>query len=240
MRVDGTLHHRLAFALGVSPGRVNRALHHHPQAVERRELLAELLAGLFERARIVHVPAVVERDEPGSLAVAVLVQRAPTVAARLGNHELDRFRRLLHDRALAGVDAAYAQSERVARRAGERHDKFTQLIDAAPVHSARVLSGFLAQAVNARQWRIVVALADAGPDGLIDHAEAGPEAWEALRAREFAVKAVRGDQDVHLLSPRGRDALRAEYGLYACLYPRTRTPQVLGGRFTRRSSVTVG
>ncbi|MGK5640879.1 helix-turn-helix domain-containing protein [Streptomyces sp. URMC 126] len=235
VRDDGTLRRRLADVLGVPPRKVNKALHHHPLAAERRAQLTRLLGSLFERARTLHAPAVVERDDPELLAVAALVQRAPSSAVHLVNHELSRFRQLLRERAVAEVDAAYAQSGRDRRRAVERQARLIELIDGAPEHSAHLLSGFLAMAMSARQWRIMVMLAEAGPDGLPVGHETETGVWSALRAREFVVLASRGDQEVYVLSHTGRVEMRRHYRLYACLYPRTRTPALLPAQSPHRA-----
>ncbi len=229
VRDDGSLRRLLAVSLGVPLTRVNRALHHHPLAIARRAQITDHLTQLFKRAHHTHVPAVIDSDDPLLLAIASLVQRAPTVVCRLVNGELVRYRRLLRDQGVAKLEAAYAQSDRAVRQANERHRKITGLLETAPVRSAEKLSNFLAEAMSAKQWRAMVSLSDAGPEGIsVDHSwEFDDEVWNALLDRSFVDLTVRADSTAFVLGRRGLEAMRAQFRMYACLYPRIPTPHLL-------------
>ncbi|MCC3774022.1 helix-turn-helix domain-containing protein [Streptomyces sp. UNOB3_S3] len=228
VRDDGTLRIRLAACLGVPLGRINRALHHHPLAIARRAQIADHLTALFQRAHRTHVPAVVTPDDERLRAVAALVQRVPTVVCRLVNNELVRYRRLLRGQAMAELEAAYAEDEHAARQAKERRRRFTGLVETAPARSAEVLSSFLAEAMSARQWRAMVSLVDTGAEGIaVRHpSDADAGVWNALLERSFVTRVVHVEQGVHIhvLSSRGLNAMRGEFRMYACLYPRVATP----------------
>ncbi|MCC3770779.1 helix-turn-helix domain-containing protein [Streptomyces sp. UNOC14_S4] len=230
VRDNGGLRHVLAACLRVKPVDIDRVLHQHPVAIARRAQITDQFREVFQRAHERGTPAVVEPGDPELLVIASLVQRAPTVICRLVNHELDRFRKLLKDRGVAELEAAYAQSERAAEQAGERQKRITGLLDTAPVRSADRLSVFLAEAMPAKQWRAMVALADAGPDGVaLSRAVAEYEIWGALLDRSFADYLVRADGAACVLNRRGRGVIRADFRMYACLYPRVGVPLLAGG-----------
>ncbi|RLV08416.1 hypothetical protein CTZ27_06320 [Streptomyces griseocarneus] len=226
-RDDGNLRRLLAGHLRVKRADIDRALHHHPVAIARRAQVTDQLTEIFKRAHEQHIPAVVEVDDPGLLTIAGLVQRAPTVICRLVNHELARFRKLLKDRGVARLEAAYAQTERAAEQADERRRRITVLLETAPARSADRLTAFLTEAMPAKQWRAMVALADAGPEGVtLARALEEYEIWDALLDRSFADYLVRTDGSAFVLSRRGRGVIRADFRMYACLYPRAGVPSL--------------
>ncbi|MEV4438963.1 helix-turn-helix transcriptional regulator [Streptomyces sp. NPDC049577] len=231
VRDDGTLRIRLAARLGVPLARINRALHHHPLAIARRAQITDRLTELFRQAHQTHVLAVVTPEDPRLLDIATLVQRAPSVVCRLVNNELVRYRRLLRGQAMAELETAYAEDERAAQQAKERHRKFTGLLETAPARSADILSAFLAEAMSAKQWRAMVSLVDAGAEGIaVRHpSDENADVWNALLERSFVTRFVHAEHGVHVyvLSPRGLNAMRSEFRMYACLYPRVATPLLL-------------
>ncbi|MDT0452106.1 helix-turn-helix domain-containing protein [Streptomyces hesseae] len=230
-RDDGTLRIRLAACLGVPLDRIRGALHHHPVAIARRAQITDHLTELFALAHETKTLAVVTPDDARLREIASLVQRAPTVVCRLVNNELARYRRLLRGRAMAELEAAYAEDERAARLAKGRRRKFTGLLETAPARSADVLSSFLAEAMSARQWRAMVSLVDAGAEGtaLRHPSDDNEDVWNALLARSFVIRFVHAEYGihVHVLHPRGLNAMRSEFRMYACLYPRIATPLLL-------------
>ncbi|MFI1796075.1 helix-turn-helix domain-containing protein [Streptomyces sp. NPDC020379] len=225
VRDDGTLRRLLAVRLGVPRTEIDHALHHHPLAIARRAQITDHLAEVFTSARERDAPTAVAPDDSRMVAIGSLVQRAPTVVCRLVNHELSRYRWLLRDAAMAGLDAAYAQSERAAEQAGARQRRITEMLETAPVRSADRLSDFLSVAMSAKQWRTMVSLSDAGAEGIAPHrVSEEDEVWDALLDRSFVNLVVRADGSAFALSRRGQGVMRAQFRMYACLYPRVATP----------------
>lgn len=227
VRDDGIVRIRLCDAFGIQLKQFNRALQQHPLAIARRTLITDHLVELFKRAYLRHVPAVVEADDARLLEIASLVQRPPSVVCRLVNAELVRYRQLLQDLARADVDAAYAQSESAASRAYERNRMAVRQIETGPSRSAHILIQFLTEAVNARQWRLMVALADAGNEGLptrrLFELANDVDLW-GLDRRNFLKGTQRNGRPYVSLTLRGIRTMRGQHELYACLYPRVATP----------------
>ncbi|MBB1258408.1 helix-turn-helix domain-containing protein [Streptomyces alkaliterrae] len=226
---DGTLQVRLAYLLGVSPSVIRQALYGHPQAERRRARLADYLLGLFkeiDRGRI----AVVDPDDPSLLSTADLLHRPASVAARLVNHEISGYRQLMKERDLAKVELEYAPSGRSAHVRDRVVRKYEERIALAAVHSAQTLCGFLMEAMPARQWRMLVAVANAGAGGLPVKRQLEPsETVETLASLAFLAhvemtQRAEPQAVTYHLTPRGMRVVRKQWRLYECLYPSVRTP----------------
>ncbi|MFF0010818.1 helix-turn-helix transcriptional regulator [Streptomyces sp. NPDC005374] len=229
VRDDGTVRMNLARVFGVAPAVIDRALLRHPEAVARQTQLARQLGIVFERAHQEHTPAVIDVDDPLLLRIAPLVQRPTRVACRLVNAELDAYRDLLRDHARMKVDAAFAQSTADAALAHKRRSRLETLIkEAAPVASKN-LSRFLSEAMNVRQWRLMVALANAGLDGIALPSTtryASVEDLTVLQIRQYATVLQRGDQTYATPTEGGIATVRTNYARYGRLYPRVPAPNL--------------
>lgn len=230
VRDDGTVRMNLASVFDVGPAVIDRALLRHPAAVARQAELTEHLRVVFRRAHREHSPAVVDVDEPLLQQIAPLLQRPPQVAARLINAELDSYRDLLRDRARVEVDAAYAQNTSAAARARARHGRLDLLIgDAAPT-AAKHLTRFLSEAMNVRQWRLAVALTNAGMEGIAyanTSRYAPADDVVALQIRQYVTLVQRGEQAYLTPTENGIATVRANYPLYGRLYPRVPAPSLI-------------
>ncbi|WP_329271006.1 helix-turn-helix transcriptional regulator [Streptomyces sp. NBC_01451] len=237
VRDDGTVRMDLARVFGVNPAVIDRALLRHPVAVERLAELTDHLGVVFQRAHLEHRLAVIDADDPLLQLIAPLLQRSPGVACRLLNAELDTYRELLRDRARMEVDEAFAQTESDAERARERRTRIEFHVKNAAPTAARSLHRFLSEAMNVRQWRLMVALANAGIDGIVlasTSRYASAEDIEALRIRQYATVVQRGDQMYAVATHEGLAIVRKHYSRYGRLYPRVPTPSLSHYRDQRR------
>ncbi|WP_037674507.1 helix-turn-helix transcriptional regulator [Streptomyces griseus] len=229
VRDDGTVRMNLARVFGVTPAVIDRALLRHPAAVARQVELAERLGVVFERAHHKHSPAVIDVDDPLLRQIAPLLQRPAKVACRLVNAELDTYRELLRDHARMKVDEAFAQTASAATRARNRRTHLETLIEGAAPAAAKNLSRFLSEAMNVRQWRLMVALANTGLDGLAFSSTsryASQEDLTVLQIRQYATVLQRGDQTYAIPTENGLITVRNNYARYGRLYPRVPAPNL--------------
>ncbi|GAB7103608.1 hypothetical protein JCM4814A_19220 [Streptomyces phaeofaciens JCM 4814] len=227
VRDDGTVRMSLARTFGVTPAVIDRALLRHPAAIARQNELAEQLGTVFERAHRKHSPAVIDLTDPLLQHIAPLLQRPAKVACRLVSAELDTYRDLLRDHARMKVDEAFAQTESAATRARSRRIRLESLIDGAAPTTAKNLSRFLSEAMNVRQWRLMVALANAGLDGIALSSTsryAPSEDLTVLQIRQYATVLQRGDQTYATPTENGLITVRNNYARYGRLYPRVPAP----------------
>jgi transcriptional regulator with XRE-family HTH domain len=237
VRDDGTVRMNLARVFNVSPAVIDRALLRHPAAVARQAELTEHLRVVFQRAHREHAPAVVDVDEPLLQEIAPLLQRPPQVACRLVNAELDAYRDLLRDRARVEVDEAYAQNATSATRARARHARLDLLIKEAAPTAAKHLSRFLSEAMNVRQWRLMVTLANTGMEGISlgsTSRYAPIDDVHALQIRQYVTPLQRGDQTYLAPTENGIATVRANYLRYGHLYPRVPAPTLIHYSAQRR------
>jgi transcriptional regulator with XRE-family HTH domain len=223
-RDDGTLPLRLADVLGHPLPMVHRALDNHPQAELRRIEIATHLESLFARARLPHVPAVVNPDEPGLLAIAQLLRRPIGVVCRLVNYELSLYRSMLKEHAQSEIEGAYAQTSRDAREAKAEAARLTERISEASIRSASSLVRFLAEAMNSRQWRIVVRLLEG--ETFAEPLDTDlAEVWPGLVARKFVAERPDTIGPMYMLTTEGLIQCRGQIGRYGCLYARVAAPR---------------
>ncbi|MFE1312234.1 helix-turn-helix domain-containing protein [Streptomyces sp. NPDC058755] len=227
VRDDGTVRMNLARVFGVSPAVIDRALLRHPAAEARQTELAEQLRVVFRRAHQEHTPAVIDTEDVLLQHIASLLQRPARVACRLVNAELDAYRELLREHARMKVDEAFAQTAAAAAKARRRRTWLeTRIEDAAPT-AAKALSRFLSEAVNVRQWRLMVALANAGLDGIALSSTtryASADDLRALQIRQQATVVQRGEQTYAVPTQNGLTTVRNNYARYGHLYPRVPVP----------------
>lgn len=231
-RDDGTLPLRMATALDLPLGMIHRALDHHPAAAERRATIAQLLIEVFKRAGVVHHPALINPDDELLLGIAEQLRRPASVVCRLVNHDLGRYRDLLRRHEIAKVNLAYAQGGRQAQAKAKELEILSQDIDRRPHTAASAQLRFLAEAMNAQQWRTVVDLLyrngrvaydfDAS-ENLTDPIIRND--WDGLLARGFvAVERGNGGGAVLYVTGRGLTECRNQRAYYECLYPRVIAP----------------
>ncbi|AVH57416.1 hypothetical protein C4B68_18385 [Streptomyces dengpaensis] len=135
------------------------------------------------------------------------------------------------------VDEAYAQNRTAATRARAAYARLDLLIkDAAPT-AAKHLTRFLSEAMNVRQWRLMVTLANAGMEGI---ALAGTSRYapaddvRALQIRQYVALLQRGDQAYLAPTENGIATVRANYPRYGRLYPRVPAPTLVHYSAQRR------
>ncbi len=242
VRDDGTVRMNLARVFGVTPAVIDRALLKHPAAVARQAELAEQLRIVFQRAHQEHAPAVIDVDDPLLQRIAKLLQRSPKVACRIVNAELDAYRELLRDHARMKVDEAFAQSADDAAGARNRRIRLEALIELAEPTAAKNVSRFLSEAMNVRQWRLMVALTNAGLDGIAlssisRYASAADLA--VLQIRQYATVLQRGDQAYATPTENGLSTVRTNYARYGRLYPRVPAPNLSRYWDQRRRPIVV-
>ncbi|MEV8452605.1 helix-turn-helix transcriptional regulator [Streptomyces sp. NPDC052095] len=229
---DGTLPMKMATALDLPLGMIRRALDHHPAAAERRATVTTHLEEVFERARVTHRPALIDPDEELLIRIAEQLRRPASVVCRLVNHDLGRYRDLLRRYEIAKVNVAYAQGKREARVRAKELEELRANIDRHPSAVAAAQLRFLAEAMSAQQWRIMVDLLqrsgrtyDFGTtlnDPNVGHA------WNGLLVRGF-VTVERDPNSVLALTVThyGMGICRTQRPYYACLYPRITAPYAI-------------
>ncbi|MFE9121686.1 helix-turn-helix transcriptional regulator [Streptomyces sp. NPDC007172] len=242
-RDDGSVRNALPDVFGTSPRVVDRALRTHPAARRRQDELADHLGEIFGRAHTTHTPAVVDADDPHLLAIAPLLQRSLAVSCRLVNAELDSYRGLLHEQAVLRADMAFAQSARAAARARTRAESLDAQLPDAHRRSAQHLTRFLSEAMNVRQWRLMVALHDTQEGMPLSGTEryAHVNDVQALVLRRFVQKHLpqRADQPHVSITERGAHAVRNGFQRYGHLYPRVQAP-ALSYYWTRLQTAPAG
>jgi hypothetical protein len=127
------------------------------------------------------------------------------------------------------VDEAFAQSATAATRARNRRTRLETLIEDAASAAAKNLSRFLSEAMNVRQWRLMVALANAGLDGIALSSTtryASAEDLTVLQIRQYATVLQRGDQTYATPTENGLTTVRNNYARYGRLYPRVPAPNL--------------
>ncbi|WP_367325962.1 helix-turn-helix transcriptional regulator [Streptomyces sp. HUAS ZL42] len=229
VRDDGTVRMSLARTFGVNPAVIDRSLQRHPAALARQNQLTALLDRLFQRAHLEHTPAVIDADEPLLQHIAKLLQRSPQVTCRLVNAELETFRDLLRERARTEVDERFAQTTLAMTQAINRRKSLEQFIEQAAPKSAKDLSRFLSTAMNVRQWRLMVALTNAGLEGiaLSNITRYAPSAdLTILQIRQYATVFQRGDQSYAAPTEDGLTTVLRNYPRYGRLYPRVAAPNM--------------
>ncbi|MFF2013508.1 helix-turn-helix transcriptional regulator [Streptomyces sp. NPDC058195] len=236
---DGTLPLKMATALRLPLGMIRRALDHHPAAVRRRAIVTAHLVEVFQLAKVTHRPALIDPDEELLIRIAEQLRRPASVVCRLVNHDLGRYRDLLRRHEIAQVNVAYAQGSREARVRTKELEELRANIDRHPGAVAAAQLRFLAEAMSAQQWRMMVDLLqrsgrtyDFGTtlnDPNVGHA------WNGLLVRGFV--AVERDPNSVLaltVTHYGLGLCRTQRPYYACLYPRITAPYaVLRQSFSR-------
>jgi transcriptional regulator with XRE-family HTH domain len=227
---DGTLLRRLSDQLGVPLRMVHRALSNHPEAVQRREAVAQHMERLFERGREPNLLAVVDPDEEDLIAIAALLRRPVAVVCRLVNLELSQYRGLVRQVASLEADVMYAQSERHASTALEERQRLQARIDVGPAYAASTLTRFLAEALTSQEWSILTTLiairSTTGASQTDPFWYEQDDPYEGLVDRGFVIVERRSSDTQRVtVTPAGLTESRRNLGRYGALYPRIPLPR---------------
>jgi transcriptional regulator with XRE-family HTH domain len=229
-RHTSTVLGRLSEVLNLPPRMIERALELHPEALQRRREIGELLGELFDRAHVRDTPAVVDPGEPTLIMVAELLRRPPTVASRLVNNEMNRLRRMLFNYAVQSESASYAQTRMAKQQAERQMEVLADAIARYPRIAAGSLHRFSAWALSGNEWRALAQLAESmsiyvNDESLIDPSDV--VTWQGLTARGLVAhdRPAAGGPRTYVMTSKGIREVRDDADRYGCLYPRIPSPR---------------